>query len=102
MAMNETEHTANSQELIYPFLVIELKGDGPTAGSLWVATNQCLLSGAATCMVSLLTGFSMHQPPSATIFQGLDALRILDLTACEQVRDDAIGRIIPSAPRLRR
>ncbi|KAJ9609906.1 SCF ubiquitin ligase complex subunit [Cladophialophora chaetospira] len=30
-----------------------------------------------------------------------DALRILDLTACEQVRDDAIGRIIPAAPRLR-
>ncbi|KIX95607.1 uncharacterized protein Z520_08727 [Fonsecaea multimorphosa CBS 102226] len=30
-----------------------------------------------------------------------DALRILDLTACEQVRDDAIARIIPAAPRLR-
>ena len=30
-----------------------------------------------------------------------DALRILDLTACEQVRDDAISKIIPAAPRLR-
>ncbi|OCT52100.1 F-box and leucine-rich repeat protein GRR1 [Cladophialophora carrionii] len=30
-----------------------------------------------------------------------EALRILDLTACEQVRDDAIGRVIPAAPRLR-
>ena len=30
-----------------------------------------------------------------------DSLRILDLTACEQVRDDAIARIIPAAPRLR-
>lgn len=30
-----------------------------------------------------------------------EALRILDLTACEQVRDDAIARIIPAAPRLR-
>ncbi|KAJ9639191.1 uncharacterized protein PV06_09927 [Exophiala oligosperma] len=30
-----------------------------------------------------------------------DALRILDLTACEHVRDDAIARIIPAAPRLR-
>ncbi|KIX04726.1 uncharacterized protein Z518_05596 [Rhinocladiella mackenziei CBS 650.93] len=30
-----------------------------------------------------------------------DALRILDLTACEQVRDEAIARIIPAAPRLR-
>jgi len=30
-----------------------------------------------------------------------DTLRILDLTACEQVRDDAIAKIIPAAPRLR-
>ncbi|KAL2413118.1 SCF E3 ubiquitin ligase complex F-box protein grrA [Exophiala dermatitidis] len=30
-----------------------------------------------------------------------DALRILDLTACEQIRDEAIARIIPAAPRLR-
>ncbi|EXJ77488.1 F-box and leucine-rich repeat protein GRR1 [Capronia epimyces CBS 606.96] len=32
---------------------------------------------------------------------GFDTLRILDLTACEQVRDEAIARIIPAAPRLR-
>ncbi|RMD40845.1 hypothetical protein DV735_g4269, partial [Chaetothyriales sp. CBS 134920] len=30
-----------------------------------------------------------------------EALRILDLTACEDVRDEAIARIIPAAPRLR-
>jgi F-box and leucine-rich repeat protein GRR1 len=30
-----------------------------------------------------------------------DSLRILDLTACEHVKDDAIERIISSAPRLR-
>lgn len=30
-----------------------------------------------------------------------DALRILDLTACDGVGDDAISRIIPAAPRLR-
>ncbi|KIV88369.1 hypothetical protein PV10_08060 [Exophiala mesophila] len=36
-------------------------------------------------------------PPRLTF----DALRILDLTACEQVRDDAIARVIPAAPRLR-
>lgn len=30
-----------------------------------------------------------------------DALRILDLTACDRVGDDAISRIIPAAPRLR-
>ncbi|EXJ81416.1 hypothetical protein A1O3_07708 [Capronia epimyces CBS 606.96] len=51
MTMNSTEYTANSQRLIYPFLLVELKGDGPgaTAGSLWVATNQCL-GGVATCI----------------------------------------------------
>ena len=42
-----TEMVANSQGLIYPFLVIEFKADGPSAaGSLWVATNQCLGSSA--------------------------------------------------------
>lgn len=30
-----------------------------------------------------------------------DALRILDLTACDGVGDDAIARIIPAAPRIR-
>jgi F-box and leucine-rich repeat protein GRR1 len=31
----------------------------------------------------------------------MDSLRILDLTACEHVRDDAVERIVNSAPRLR-
>lgn len=31
----------------------------------------------------------------------MDSLRILDLTACENIRDDAVERIISSAPRLR-
>ncbi|KAB8236400.1 uncharacterized protein BDW43DRAFT_298469 [Aspergillus alliaceus] len=31
----------------------------------------------------------------------MDSLRILDLTACEHVRDDAVERIVSSAPRLR-
>lgn len=39
----------------------------------------------------------MALPESLTF----DSLRILDLTACEQVRDDAVERIINSAPRLR-
>ncbi|KAJ5246509.1 hypothetical protein N7468_001492 [Penicillium chermesinum] len=30
-----------------------------------------------------------------------DSLRILDLTACENVKDDAVERIVSSAPRLR-
>jgi hypothetical protein len=63
------EFTANSQQLVLPFLFIELKGDdlGPTAGSLWVATNQCL-SGAASCIhiVERLNG-SIEQHPLSTI-----------------------------------
>jgi hypothetical protein len=44
------EIVANSQGLIYPFFVIEFKADGPSgAGSLWVATNQCL-GGSASCV----------------------------------------------------
>ncbi|KAF1994945.1 hypothetical protein P154DRAFT_446637 [Amniculicola lignicola CBS 123094] len=37
---------ANSTNLLYPFFVIEYKGDG---GSMMVATNQCL-GGASTCV----------------------------------------------------
>jgi hypothetical protein len=41
---------ANTRDLIYPFFLIEFKGDGPSgSGSLWVATNQCL-GGAASCV----------------------------------------------------
>lgn len=36
---------ANSQDLIYPFFVIEFKGDG----GMWVATNQCL-GGSTSCV----------------------------------------------------
>ena len=44
------EMAANSQDLIYPFFVIEFKADGPGgSGSLWVATNQCL-GGSASCV----------------------------------------------------
>ncbi|KAM3071601.1 hypothetical protein ACMFMG_009477 [Clarireedia jacksonii] len=44
------EMVANSQGLVYPFFVIEFKGDGPSGdGSLWVATNQCL-GGSASCI----------------------------------------------------
>ncbi|CAG9938907.1 unnamed protein product [Clonostachys rosea f. rosea IK726] len=45
-----TEMVANSQGLMYPFFVIEFKGEGPSgAGNLWVATNQCL-GGSASCV----------------------------------------------------
>lgn len=40
----------NNQVLLYPFFVIEFTGDGPLgAGSLWVATNQCL-GGSTACV----------------------------------------------------
>lgn len=41
---------ANSQDLIYPFFVIEFTADGPSRSTgLWVATNQCL-GGSASCV----------------------------------------------------
>ncbi|KAF7876396.1 hypothetical protein EAF04_001488 [Stromatinia cepivora] len=44
------EMVANTQNLIYPFFVIEFKADGPGgSGSLWTATNQCL-GGSASCI----------------------------------------------------
>ena len=44
------EMIANDANLLYPFFVIEFKGDGPSgAGSLWVATNKCL-GGSASCV----------------------------------------------------
>ncbi|EHK48411.1 hypothetical protein TRIATDRAFT_178855, partial [Trichoderma atroviride IMI 206040] len=43
---NEMNGTANNQSLMYPFFVIEFKGNG---GDLWVATNQCL-GGSASCI----------------------------------------------------
>lgn len=47
---SEMNGSANIHNLRYPFLVVELKGDGPNgAGSLWVATNQCL-GASATCV----------------------------------------------------
>ncbi|KAI1147879.1 hypothetical protein F4825DRAFT_436020 [Nemania diffusa] len=43
---NEMNGTANNQSLMYPFFVIEFKGNGE---DLWVATNQCL-GGSASCI----------------------------------------------------
>ncbi|KAI0102470.1 hypothetical protein GGR51DRAFT_527478 [Nemania sp. FL0031] len=43
---------ANSQGMVYPFLVVEFKGDGPSgAGSLWAATNQCI--GGSVCCINV-------------------------------------------------
>jgi hypothetical protein len=43
---NEMDGAANNQGLMYPFFVIEFKGNG---GDLWVATNQCL-GGSTSCI----------------------------------------------------
>lgn len=41
---------ANSLDLIYPFFILEFKGDGPAGtGSMWVAINQCR-GASATCV----------------------------------------------------
>lgn len=46
------EPIANGHDLLYPFLAIEFKADGPFRSSgLWVATNQCL--GAASACVKI-------------------------------------------------
>lgn len=46
----EIEMIAISEDLLYPLFVVEFKGDGPSgAGSLWVATNQCL-GGSIPCV----------------------------------------------------
>ncbi|KAN0076315.1 hypothetical protein V8E54_006457 [Elaphomyces granulatus] len=45
-----TTPIANSNGVLFPFFLAELKSDGPCGdGSLWVATNRCL-SGSATCL----------------------------------------------------
>jgi hypothetical protein len=45
-----SEMLANKDDMMYPFFVVEFKGDGATgSGSLWVATNQCL-GGVASCV----------------------------------------------------
>ncbi|MCJ1337545.1 hypothetical protein MMC09_002827 [Bachmanniomyces sp. S44760] len=44
------ETFANSQYLLYPFLVVEFKANGPGVnGSMWVATNQCV-GGSTSCV----------------------------------------------------
>jgi hypothetical protein len=53
------EMIANTQDLLYPFFVIEFKADGPGgSGSLWVATNQCL--GGSTSCVNIAEGLNHH------------------------------------------
>ena len=46
---NGSAAEAGSTGLLYPFFAIEFKGEGPTAGGLWVATNQCL-GDSAMCI----------------------------------------------------
>ncbi|KAI1740241.1 hypothetical protein F4680DRAFT_418948 [Xylaria scruposa] len=43
---NGMDGTANNRSLMYPFFVVECKGNN---GDLWVATNQCL-GGSTSCI----------------------------------------------------
>ncbi|EXJ78912.1 hypothetical protein A1O3_08412 [Capronia epimyces CBS 606.96] len=50
LLLTESSVAANVHDLLYPFLVIEFKGDSPSgSGSLWVATNQCM-GGSVSCV----------------------------------------------------
>ncbi|KAI0388452.1 hypothetical protein F5Y17DRAFT_452771 [Xylariaceae sp. FL0594] len=61
-----TEMVANSPGLLYPFFVIEFKGEG---GNMWVATNQCL-GGSASCVkVAERLNHQLHQCKSSKIRQ---------------------------------
>lgn len=54
-----SEIRANYQGLIWPFLLVEFKGDGPSgAGSMWVATNQCL-GGSMSC-INIAERLNLH------------------------------------------
>ncbi|OAP54691.1 hypothetical protein AYL99_11139 [Fonsecaea erecta] len=74
--MAQSEFTANNQRSIYPFFVVEFKGNaGLTTGSLWVGTNQCLGATAACIkMVEKLNKYvegldtSTLQPVDTTVF----------------------------------
>ncbi|KAJ8127247.1 hypothetical protein O1611_g6392 [Lasiodiplodia mahajangana] len=43
LSLMVNEAKANNYESLYPFLVVEFKGEGPSgSGNLWVAANQCV------------------------------------------------------------
>ncbi|KFY26903.1 hypothetical protein V491_01118 [Pseudogymnoascus sp. VKM F-3775] len=55
----------NNEDLSFPFLAIEQKGDGPASrGSLWVATNQCL--GASASCVNIVERFNQQLRKSSS------------------------------------
>lgn len=77
-----------------------------------LAGCQSISSASVTALLSNLghlrelrlaqcTGIDSHAFTNLKSGLRFDALRILDLTACDGVGDDAIARIIPAAPRLR-
>jgi hypothetical protein len=53
MTLLGKEPAANTPGVLFPFLVVEFKGDGPSGGgTFWECTNQCL--GGAACCVNIL------------------------------------------------
>ena len=62
------EMVGNSQGLMYPFLVIEFKADGPSGtGGLWVATNQCLGASASCVNIAERLNRQLRQCKSASV-----------------------------------
>jgi hypothetical protein len=59
---NEMDGAANNQGLMYPFFIIEFKGNG---GDLWVATNQCL--GGSTLCINIAERLN-RKPVDSTAF----------------------------------
>lgn len=56
--------TNQYQSLVYPFFVVEFKGDG---GSMWVATNQCLGASASCVNVAQALNRQLGQCESTEI-----------------------------------
>lgn len=62
------EMISNNQGLIYPFFVIEFKGDGPSgSGSMWVATNQCLGDSSSCVNIAQRLNHRLQQCQSENV-----------------------------------
>ncbi|KAN0071705.1 hypothetical protein V8E54_010301 [Elaphomyces granulatus] len=69
-----TRPVANSDDVLFPFFLAELKGDSPGGdGSLFVATNQCL-GGTATCLnIIARLNFSVESTVFSLAMSGTEA-----------------------------
>ncbi|KAF4622712.1 hypothetical protein G7Y89_g14314 [Cudoniella acicularis] len=69
-SVRKLDAAANSQGLLFPFMVVEFKADGRSgAGSLWVATNQCQ-GGSASCInIAERLNYQLRQCESENVQQ---------------------------------